>query len=137
MRFIRKHIKIITIITLTILILALIVLKIYLKNNSINKKQEVVATMNDTNLIKEETLTEVEEETRKVYVDIKGAITNPGVYEVDKTKKVIDVINLAGGLTSEADTSMINLAKQVKDEMVVIIYTKKEVEEAKIKSPAR
>ena len=57
-------------------------------------------------------------------VDIKGMITNPGVYEVEKNSRVNDVIALAGGLLEGADTSKINLAKIVEDEMTIIIYSK-------------
>lgn len=52
-----------------------------------------------------------------------------------KNSVVIDVINLAGGLTENADTSLINLAKQVTSEMVIIIYSKEEVELAKQEEP--
>lgn len=41
--------------------------------------------------------------------------------------RVIDVIELAGGLTNNADTSVINLSKKLKDEMVIIIYSKYQV----------
>lgn len=41
--------------------------------------------------------------------------------------RVIDVINEAGGLTENADTSVINLSKKIIDEMVIIIYTKEQV----------
>ena len=34
---------------------------------------------------------------------------------------------MAGGLTDQADTSVINLSKKVTDEMVIIIYSKEEV----------
>jgi competence protein ComEA len=40
---------------------------------------------------------------------------------------VIDVIKLAGGLTNNADTSVINLSKKIKDEMVIVIYSHDEV----------
>ena len=43
------------------------------------------------------------------------------------SSRVIDVINLAGGLTVNADTSVINLSKKVIDEMVIIVYSKDEV----------
>lgn len=69
----------------------------------------------------------------KVFVDIKGAIVRPGVYEIEKGKRVIDVVYKAGGLSDEADTTLINLAKKIEDEMVVIIYTKDQIKEAKKK----
>lgn len=65
-------------------------------------------------------------------VDIKGAIKKPGVYEVDSNKRVIDVIKLAGGLNSNANTNYINLSSKVKDEMVIWIYTKEEIEKMKL-----
>ena len=41
--------------------------------------------------------------------------------------RVIDAIELAGGLTNNADTSVINLSKKLTDEMVIIIYSKNQV----------
>lgn len=74
---------------------------------------------------------EIEEpkEIKKVYVDIKGAINNPGVYEMDSDSRIIDVIKKAGDLTDQADTSILNLSKKVDDEMYIIIYTKDEMKE--------
>ena len=60
-------------------------------------------------------------------VDIKGAVKQSGVYELKSNARVIDVINLAGGLLENADTSVTNLSKYIKDEMVIVIYTKEEV----------
>ena len=54
-------------------------------------------------------------------------VANPGIYEVDSTSRVNDVIALAGGLIEGADTSLINLAKIVEDEMTIIIYSNSEV----------
>lgn len=70
-----------------------------------------------------------EEINKTVYVDIKGAINNPGVYEMDSDSRIIDVIKEAGDLTPEADTSLLNLSKKVEDEMYIIIYTKDEINE--------
>lgn len=82
---------------------------------------------------KEETEIVVEKEivseiNEKVKIDIKGYVVNPGVYELENNKKVIDAINMAGGLLENADTSRINLAKTLTDEMVIIIYSKEEIE---------
>ena len=68
-----------------------------------------------------------EEEKEKVSVDIKGEVISPGTYTVDINFRVIDVIDKAGGLTENADTSVINLSKKVIDEMVIIIYSKEQV----------
>ena len=62
-----------------------------------------------------------------IYVDIKGAVNNPGVYEMKPGSRVIDVIIKAGDLKEDADTSIINLSKLVTDEMYIIVYTKEEI----------
>ena len=72
----------------------------------------------------------LEEEVTKVFVDIKGAVLSPGVYEIEKDKKIIDVVSLAGGLLEEANTTTINLAKKVQNEMVIIVYTNEEINKA-------
>ena len=95
--------------------------------NNYEEKEEVVDIFKEEE--KEETIEEEKEEVIKVTVDIKGMVESPGVYEVDNTYRVNDVIELAGGLKEGADTSKINLAKLVKDEMTIIIYSTEEVEE--------
>ena len=71
--------------------------------------------------------------SKTVYVDIKGAVNNPGVYEVDSGSRVIDVIKIAGDLKENADTSIINLSKIVTDEMYIIVYTVDEMKSYKEK----
>lgn len=65
-------------------------------------------------------------------VDIKGAVQNPGVYEMNIGARVIDLIEKAGGLLKEANTNFINLSKELANEMIVWIYTDKEIEELKL-----
>lgn len=82
--------------------------------------------------IKEEIIKEeVEDENISYYVDIKGEVITPGVYEVSSNSRIIDVIKIAGGLTKNADTSLLNLSKKVTDEMNIKIYSKNEVKTAK------
>ena len=69
-----------------------------------------------------------------VFVDVKGAVNSPGVYELDKGKRIIDAINLAGGLKDKADTINLNLSKKLVDEMFIVIYTKDEIYNFKKKS---
>ena len=73
----------------------------------------------------------IEEEPKTVKVDIKGQVKNPGVYELDANSRVIDVIELSGGVNNNADNSLINLSKKIKDEMVIIVYSKIEVQKLK------
>ena len=106
-----------------------IVFLFFLNNYSKSAKEETLKEEPEELIFKEE-----KEETNKkdnqkenVFVDIKGAIANPGVYELEQNKKVIDVVNLAGGFLENANTQTINLAKKVTNEMVIIIYTNEEI----------
>ena len=94
------------------------------KNNKNTKEEVVDIFKEEKEKVKED---KKEDKTTKVIVDIKGMVVNPGVYEVDSTSRVNDVISLAGGLLEGADTSKINLAKVVEDEMTIIIYSTEEV----------
>ena len=54
-------------------------------------------------------------------VDVKGAVTNPGIYEVAKNMRVQNAIDLAGGLPQNAETRHINFAQHVTDQMLLYI----------------
>ena len=56
-----------------------------------------------------------------IFVDVKGAVKNPGVFETTKDKRVKDLIEEAGGLLDDADTSTLNLSQKVKDQMVIYV----------------
>lgn len=73
-------------------------------------------------------------ENKKIKIDIKGEIQNPGVYQLKENDRVSDAIYVAGGLTENADTELINLSKTLKDEMVIIIYNKDEIEKIRQES---
>ena len=55
------------------------------------------------------------------YVDIKGAIKVPQVFPVTPGMRVHDVVEMAGGVTGEADPSQVNLAQLVTDQMVIYV----------------
>ena len=57
----------------------------------------------------------------KIFVDVKGAVKHPGVFETTKDKRVKDLIEEAGGLLDAADTSTLNLSQKVKDQMVIYV----------------
>ena len=118
MQFIKDNKK--TIIGVSIILISLLIAAItyyFTQIETVSAENNIIETEN------------VEEETiKKIKVEIKGAINNPGVYELDDNSRVIDVVNIAGGLTENADTSLINMSKKITDEMVIIIYTREEIE---------
>jgi competence protein ComEA len=69
----------------------------------------------------EQVKVETEEEALVFFVDIKGEVMRPGVYEVDNNRRVIDLIDMAGGFTDSADQNVVNLAQKMTDEMVIYI----------------
>jgi competence protein ComEA len=62
-----------------------------------------------------------EGENAPIIVDVKGAVKMPGVYQVDNDDRVIDVINMAGGLLEDANEEVVNFAQILHDEMVIYI----------------
>ena len=69
--------------------------------------------------------TRVEETTtmmpQNCYVDIKGEVLRPGVYEFSCESRIQEVIKKAGGFTEEADETKINLAQKITDQMQIIV----------------
>lgn len=100
----------------------------------------VVCVINKDRLIKNSNSIKLDKKEEKldinnfdsIRVDIKGAVKKPGVYEVSEDTIVNDLIVLAGGLNDNADTSIINLAKKLKNEDLIIIYTKEQVKNSNI-----
>ena len=115
MKYIKKYKYIIFLIIFLFIIIFFSVIKFNLKKNNLDIKNNI---NNNVFSIQEE-IPHID----KIKVDIKGAVVTPGVYELDNGNRVIDVINLAGGLFEYSDTSLINLSKKLTDEMVIIIYT--------------
>lgn len=76
--------------------------------------------------------TESKEEVQEfIYVDIKGEVKNPNVYKMKVGSRVNDLINEAGGLTKNANTRFISLSKILEDEDTIVIYSNKEISDAK------
>lgn len=114
-----------------IIILVSTILIIFLKFR-LNSNRDKNITYDELSQIESTNNDNSSNENNLCTVDIKGAIRKPGVYLINCDNNVNDVINLAGGLLENSDTSVINLAKKVTDEMVIIIYTKEEVKNSNI-----
>ncbi|WP_010650962.1 helix-hairpin-helix domain-containing protein [Oceanobacillus massiliensis] len=69
----------------------------------------------------QEERSEIDQLSETAIIDVKGAVSSPGVYEMDLDARVNDVIQAAGGFTADADQSQVNLAQKVQDEMIIIV----------------
>ncbi len=109
---------------LSVFVILLSLFDVYIYINFISSNNSSIDISDDF-----ESSNEVEENEEVItyFVDIKGEVNNPGTYEVLPDTRVLDVIEKAGGLTENANTSVNNLSLKVKDEMVIIIYSNEEV----------
>ncbi|WP_430613769.1 helix-hairpin-helix domain-containing protein [Enterococcus sp. AZ120] len=96
----------------------------------VNKEPQVDTTMwEETSLT---TTTEVATDATKeraetmIYVDIKGAVKVPGIYQLKNQQRIWDALALAGGMSEEADTAQVNYAQKVKDQMIIYVPKKGE-----------
>ena len=87
-----------------------------------SKKEEAVedVTVVETTMLAEKTEVSTTQEA-VIFVDIKGAVKNPGVYQMKSGDRVKDALDAAGGLTGEADSQKVNLAQRVEDQMVIVV----------------
>ena len=85
------------------------------KEESVEGTEVVVTTV-----LAEKTEVSTTQET-VIFVDIKGEVKNPGVYQMKAGDRVKDALEAAGGLTEEADSQKVNLAKRLEDQMVIVV----------------
>lgn len=111
----------------SIVILITLLVGIYLM---VNKEPQVDTTMwEETSLT---TTAEVATDATKeraetmIYVDIKGAVKVPGIYQLKTQQRIWDALALAGGVSEEADTAQVNYAQKVKDQMIIYVPKKGE-----------
>ena len=100
-------------------VLAVIVIILVGRGMMASSTKEKVMVTNAVNTTRiEETTTMM---PQNCYVDIKGEVLHPGVYEFSCESRVQEVIKKAGGFTEEADETKINLAQKITDQMQMIV----------------
>ena len=117
--YLKKNYMFITIIVLLIIVIAVLLFK------TLDNNVESVSTNNNNDIIAYENNTK-EDNKKLVTVDIKGSVKKQGIYKIEEGSNINDVIKKAGGLLKNATTMDINLSKQVYNEMVIYISSKKE-----------
>ena len=87
--------------------------------------EEAATSLAETTILPQE----VEDKTTVstvIYVDVKGEVHHPGVYQMKAENRVKDLIEAAGGFTPLADDQKLNLAQLLEDQMVIVVPKKGE-----------
>ncbi|MBP3284875.1 MAG: helix-hairpin-helix domain-containing protein [Clostridia bacterium] len=112
--------KIIVMVVTTLLMISAILYQLLYKNY---KKNEIIKEIDkiDGN-IDVQPIPEIV--TTTVFVDVAGEVNSPGLYELKEGARVNDAILAAGGVTEQADMTMVNLAYILSDELKITIPSK-------------
>ena len=123
---------------LTIVIIAVVLIIISLSIYKVNKSkvfmdeymEDIFVEESDIQVSKTgDTDIFLEEPKRIIYVEIKGEVKKPDVYEVEEGSIIKDLIDKAGGLTEKANIEKINRAKKLNDNELIIIPNDSNVNE--------
>ena len=117
--FFRQNVK--SIILAFVCSLVLIIGGLFYFNQSKTEDYSGVSFSNISNEINNKDERAENRHDEKIFVDVKGAVKHPGVFETTKDKRVKDLIEEAGGLLDDADTSTLNLSQKVKDQMIIYV----------------
>ncbi len=115
-RLLMEYKKVLSIIGGVLAVIVIILVGRGMMASSTKEKVMVTNAVNTTRI--EETTTMM---PQNCYVDIKGEVLHPGVYEFSCESRVQEVIKKAGGFTEEADETKINLAQKITDQMQMIV----------------
>ena len=115
-RWLMEYKKILSIIGGVLAVIVIILVGRGMMASSTKEKVMVTNAVNTTRV--EETTTMI---PQNCYVDIKGEVLRPGVYEFSCESRIQEVIKKAGGFTEEADETKINLAQKITDQMQMIV----------------
>lgn len=62
-----------------------------------------------------------------LFVHIAGSVKNPGLYELPQGSRVSDAVSAAGGMSEDANTSSVNLARQLTDGEQIIVASNEDI----------
>ena len=67
--------------------------------------------------------------SQTIFVDICGAVANPGVYELDEGSRIFQAVDAAGGYLPEAAQNYLNKARSLMDGQQIYVPTEEEIAE--------
>lgn len=109
------------------IILVFTLLTVMVINLNANSKEYIIGDT-DSSIMQDESIAEdaeeenyEQEENSKVTVFVSGEVLNQRVVEIEKGKRLIDAVEICGGLTEKADLNAVNLALVLEEEGHYII----------------
>lgn len=109
------------------IILVFTLLTVMVINLNANSKEYIIGDT-DSSTIQDESIADdaekenyEQEENSKVTVFVSGEVLNQRVVELEKGKRLIDAVEICGGLTEKADLNAVNLALVLEEEGHYII----------------
>lgn len=109
------------------IILVFTLLTVMVINLNANSKEYIIGDT-DSSTIQDESIADdaekenyEQEENSKVTVFVSGEVLNQRVVEIEKGKRLIDAVEICGGLTEKADLNAVNLALVLEEEGHYII----------------
>lgn len=95
-------------------------------------KELLIETLSTTEVTvdtkKEQEQANNESKSTKIYVDISGAVKQPGVYQLPEGSRLFDLLKQAGGLTEDAAIQTVNQAMIIQDQQKIIILTQNQAQ---------
>lgn len=129
----RKKIGILAILVIILIVCGFTYIKSGFKELKKNDTESIFVDAEIDNNISKERISDSNEEEKattaklkekNIIVEIKGEVKKPDVYTLSEDSIVKDLIDIAGGLTEEADLSNINRAKKLQNHELVYIENK-------------
>ena len=113
MENIKKYKNIYIIICALVVVICIIICIFIDTNNKVDNDQ----TIEIENVSEQSQIGDIEEheDEETICIHISGEVVNPGTYELKGKVRIKDVVDIAGGLTENADLTNVNLAYCVND----------------------
>jgi competence protein ComEA len=128
---------------MAVLMLVLIMLIIFTsvfisQKNRLERKENILKSFYEVSDEKDEEdhQSALNDEPVLIIVHVCGEVKNPGVYEIQKGSRVIDLIEKAGGAAGDACTDSLNLAREVIDGQRIYVPSEEEAESGVLEGPA-
>lgn len=105
-----------------ITVVAVVAFATYVLSTGFNSKPTMAITKSTSGTVESKDV-----QSPKIYVHVAGSVKSPGIYQLDSGTRVFDAVLAAGGFTSKANQSSVNMARALNDgEQLLVASTSSE-----------